>query len=61
LKTERIPYVHSHTYDILPDSRSGTYYANGIRVGSTLTTRVPGLSRQGLHNKLARYGFKAEE
>jgi len=56
LKAERIPYVHSHTYDILPDSRSGTYYANGIRVGSTLTTRVP-----GLHNKLARYGLKAEE
>ena len=31
-----IPYVYSHTYDILPDSKTGNYYANGVLIGSTL-------------------------
>ena len=31
-----IRYAHSHTYDILPDSESGTYYAGGLLIGSTL-------------------------
>jgi hypothetical protein len=34
---EHIPYAHSHTYDILPDSDTGTYYAGGALIGSTLT------------------------
>ncbi len=33
---ETIPYEHSHTYDILPASSSGTYFASGVLVGSTL-------------------------
>ncbi len=31
-----IPYVHEHTYDILPASDSGAYLAAGAWVGSTL-------------------------
>ena len=36
IETKLIPYIQSHTYDILPDSKSGNYYANGILIGSTL-------------------------
>lgn len=31
-----IPYEYNHTYDILPDSDTGYYFANGILMGSTL-------------------------
>jgi len=34
---ELVPYQESFTYDILPDSDSGTYYAGGVLVGSTLS------------------------
>lgn len=40
---ENIPYVHAHTYDILPASESGAYFASGVLIGSTLTG-VPGRS-----------------
>jgi hypothetical protein len=33
---EFIPYKYQFTYDILPDSQTGNYFANGILVGSTL-------------------------
>jgi hypothetical protein len=33
---EQVPYAHSHTYDILPESDTGTYYAGGVLIGSTL-------------------------
>ena len=36
IKIKKIPYYYQYTYDILPDSKSGKYYANGILVGSTL-------------------------
>jgi hypothetical protein len=36
LSVEQIPYTHAHTYDILPDSDTGTYYAGGVLLGSTL-------------------------
>jgi hypothetical protein len=36
VNAERIPYVHAATYDILPDSSTGTYFAGGAEVGSTL-------------------------
>jgi hypothetical protein len=36
---EMIPYAHSHTYDILPASSSGAYFASGVLVGSTLAPR----------------------
>jgi hypothetical protein len=31
-----VPYAHDATYDILPDSDTGTYFAGGILIGSTL-------------------------
>jgi hypothetical protein len=34
-----MPYDHSHTYDILPDSDSGTYLAAGALIGTTLPAR----------------------
>jgi hypothetical protein len=41
-----IPYAHDRTYDILPDSDTGTYFAGGALIGSTLapgaaTVRAP--------------------
>jgi hypothetical protein len=33
---ERIPYEHGYTFDILPDSSTGTYFAGGLLIGSTL-------------------------
>lgn len=33
---KEIPTTHSYTVDILPDSDTGTYWADGILVGSTL-------------------------
>lgn len=38
LSAALVPYVHSHTYDILPASDSGTYYAGGVLIGSTMAT-----------------------
>jgi hypothetical protein len=37
------PYEHDFTYDILPDSPGGTYFAAGALIGSTLAvpTRSP--------------------
>jgi hypothetical protein len=37
-----VPYAPSFTYDILPDSDSGTYFAAGMQIGSTL---APATSR----------------
>jgi hypothetical protein len=34
---ELVPYAHDATYDILPDSDTGTYVAAGALVGSTLS------------------------
>jgi hypothetical protein len=31
-----VPYEHDATYDILPDSDTGTYFADGALIGSTL-------------------------
>lgn len=33
----RVPYTEAYTYDILPSSDSGTYFAGGVLIGSTLT------------------------
>lgn len=33
---EVIPYAYPYTYDILPASQTGTYFAGGILIGSTL-------------------------
>lgn len=31
-----VPYMHEFTHDILPDSETGTYFAGGVQIGSTL-------------------------
>jgi hypothetical protein len=36
VSVELVPYAHGHTYDILPDSDTGTYFAGGALIGSTL-------------------------
>lgn len=36
VSAELVPYRHAHTYDILPASSTGAYYAAGALVGSTL-------------------------
>ena len=36
IAVEIVPYLHAFTYDVLPDSDSGTYLAAGALVGSTL-------------------------
>jgi len=41
LSVEMVPYTHERTYDILPASDSGTYFAGGALLGSTLN--VPGV------------------
>jgi hypothetical protein len=33
---ELVPYAYPYTYDVLPLSDTGTYYAGGARIGSTL-------------------------
>ncbi len=33
-----VPYTHDATYDILPASDSGAYFAGGVLVGSTLAS-----------------------
>jgi hypothetical protein len=33
---EMVPYPYAYTYDILPDSSTGTYLASGLLIGSTL-------------------------
>jgi hypothetical protein len=40
-RVESVPYEHEHTYDILPDSDSGTYFAGGELIGSTLNGVAP--------------------
>lgn len=36
LKNELISYQYEYTWDILPDSQSGTYYINGLEIASTM-------------------------
>lgn len=38
ISIERIPYTYDRTYDILPVSGTGTYFAAGTLLGSTLLT-----------------------
>jgi hypothetical protein len=36
VRATSVPYTADHTYDILPASDSGTYFAFGVLIGSTL-------------------------
>ena len=38
VKVDSIPYHHDFTHDILPASDSGTYFAGGVMIGSTLAS-----------------------
>ncbi len=42
---ELVPYSYDRTYDILPRSSSGTYFAAGTLLGSTLSTPARLLQR----------------
>jgi hypothetical protein len=35
-----VPYSHDATYDILPDSDTGAYFADGVLIGSTLAPKA---------------------
>ena len=37
----RAPYAETYTYDILPDSDSGTYFAGAVQIGTTLAAPTP--------------------
>jgi hypothetical protein len=39
---EVIPYEHEYTYDILSGSDTGTYFAAGMEIGSTLVRSAAG-------------------
>lgn len=39
VSSELVPYRFDATYDVLPASSTGTYFAAGALIGSTLTTR----------------------
>ncbi len=40
LSAHLVPYLHDATYDLLPDSDTGTYVAAGALIGSTLTVSM---------------------
>jgi hypothetical protein len=42
LSTRLVPYGEPFTYDILPDSDSGTYVAGGVLIGSALAEPTTG-------------------
>lgn len=39
-----VPYAHDATYDLLPASDSGTYFAAGVLLGSTIAPPRPSQS-----------------
>jgi hypothetical protein len=40
VRATSVPYPYSVTHDILPDSDTGTYFAGGALIGSTLAPSV---------------------
>ena len=36
ISSERVPYRYDATYDVLPASETGSYFAAGVELGSTL-------------------------
>jgi len=41
VRATRLPYLGASTFDLLPSGPTGTYFANGILVGSTLAPVMP--------------------
>jgi len=50
-RISEIAYQHPFTYDILPDSDTGSYFADGVLVGSTL---APGFAAEPRTRKVTR-------
>ena len=38
VSADLVPYSEGYTYDVLPSGATGQYWANGILLGSTLTS-----------------------
>jgi hypothetical protein len=49
-----VPYVYDRTYDILPGSDTGTYFASGALIGSTLGGRLSSTVRAEGAREIAR-------
>jgi hypothetical protein len=47
----RVPYAEAYTYDILPDSDSGSYFAGSVQIGTTLA--APPAANQSLDSSHA--------
>ena len=47
---ETVPYTHEYTYDILPASSTGYYFAGGAMIGSTLTPILAELHCDSAHS-----------
>ena len=41
ISAEKVPYAYPSTFDILPGSSTGTYFAGGALIGSTIDSAVP--------------------
>jgi hypothetical protein len=57
---ELVPYAYDHTYDILPSSSTGTYFAAGALLGSTLWSsamKTSGLDRSAFGPRGQPNGF----
>ena len=50
-----VPYRHAATHDILPASDTGTYFAGGVLVGSTLAPFAPAESSVSAPVSVAQY------
>lgn len=57
---ELVNYPHARTYDILPGSSSGQYFAGGALIGSTLVKPTPtqagGRARRVVQGRMAGDG-----
>jgi len=47
LSVKWVPYDGAFTYDILPDSDSGLYFAGGALIGSTIEPHIEPASCEG--------------
>ncbi len=48
VSVEKVRYSGGHTYDLLPAGETGFYWANGVLLGSTLSTNSNGYLRKGV-------------
>lgn len=55
-RSEIEAYNDDYTYDILPEGNSGTYWANDILIGSTLSNQIPKISSHTYRHKQSSQG-----